>query len=54
MRNKEKDTINIVISKHMAELRSQFSLSQKEICGVIGINRNTYKGYELGNRIILN
>lgn len=52
MRNKEKDTINIVIGKHMAELRSKFNLSQKEICQVIGVNRNTYKDYEIGNRTI--
>lgn len=50
MRNKEKDTINIVIGKHMAELRAKFNLSQKEICQVIGVNRNTYKDYEIGNR----
>lgn len=36
----------------MAKLRSQFGLSQKEIYGVIGVNRNTYKDYELGNRTI--
>ena len=48
MRNKEKDTINIVIGKHMAELRAKFNLSQKEICQVIGVNRNTYKDYEIG------
>lgn len=52
MRNKEKDTINIVIGKHMAELRSKFNLSQKEICQVIGVNRNTYKDYEIGNRTV--
>lgn len=52
MRNKEKDTINIVIGKHMAELRAKFNLSQKEICQVIGVNRNTYKDYEIGNRTI--
>lgn len=52
MRKNEKDTINIVIGKHMAELRDKFNLSQKEICGVIGVNRNTYKDYELGNRTI--
>ena len=45
MKNIEKDTINTVISKHLSELRSQFSLSQNEICGVIGVNRNTYKDY---------
>lgn len=52
MRNKEKGTINIVIGKHMAELRAKFNLSQKEICQVIGVNRNTYKDYEIGNRTI--
>lgn len=52
MLKKEKDTINIVIGKHMAELRAKFNLSQKEICGVIGANRNTYKDYELGNRTV--
>ena len=52
MRNKEKDTINIVIGKHMAELRAKFNLSQKEICQVIGVNRNTYKDYEIGSRTI--
>lgn len=49
---KDKDTINVVIGKHMAELRKQFNLSQKEICGVIGVNRNTYKDYEIGNRTV--
>lgn len=52
MKKNEKETINIVIGKHMAELRSQFNLSQKEICQVIGVNRNTYKDYEIGNRTI--
>lgn len=52
MRNKEKDIINIVIGKNMAELRGKFNLSQKEICQVIGVNRNTYKDYEIGNRTI--
>lgn len=52
MRNKEKDTINIVIGKNMAELRGKFNLSQREICQVIGVNRNTYKDYEVGNRTI--
>ena len=37
--NKKKDTTNIVIGKHMTELRSKFNLSQKEICQVIGVNR---------------
>ena len=52
MRNVEKDTINTVIGKHMAELRTQFNLSQKELCQVIGVNRNTYKDYEIGTRTI--
>lgn len=52
MRKNEKDTINVVIGKHMAELRGQFNLSQREICSVIGVNRNTYKDYEIGNRTI--
>lgn len=52
MLKREKDTINIVIGKHMAELRAKFNLSQKEICQVIGVNRNTYKDYEIGNRTI--
>lgn len=52
MRKEEKDTINVVIGKHMAELRVKFGLSQKEICQVIGVNRNTYKDYEIGNRTI--
>jgi hypothetical protein len=32
MIKREKKTINIVIGKHMAELRSKFNLSKKEIC----------------------
>lgn len=52
MGKNDKDTINVVIGKHMAELRGQFNLSQKEICGVIGVNRNTYKDYEIGNRTV--
>lgn len=48
----KKDTINVVIGKHMAELRQQFGLSQREICQVVGVNRNTYKDYEIGNRTI--
>ncbi len=45
-----KETINVVMGKHMAELRNQFGLSQKEICQVIGAKRDTYKDYELGRR----
>lgn len=52
MKKNEKDTINVVIGKHMTELRGKFNLSQKEICGVIGVNRNTYKDYEIGNRTV--
>ena len=36
----------------MAELRSKFNLSQKEIFGVNGVNRNTYNDYEIGNRTV--
>ena len=32
----------------MIELSFKFNLSQKEICQVIGVNRNTYKDYEIG------
>lgn len=52
MRKDDKDTINVVIGKHMAELRGKFNLTQKEICGVVGVNRNTYKDYEIGNRTV--
>lgn len=41
VRNKEKDTINTVMGKNMAELRGKFNLSQREIFQVIGVNRNT-------------
>ena len=36
----------------MAELMAKFNLFKKEICQVIGVNRNTYKDYEIGNRTI--
>ena len=52
MRSKEKDTVNVVIGKNMAKMRAQFNLSQKEICQVIGVNRNTYKDYEVGKRTV--
>lgn len=48
----EKNPINVVIGTHLAELRQQFGLSQKEICQVIGVKRDTYKDYELGRRSI--
>ena len=46
MRNKEKDTINIVIGKHMAELRAKFNLSQKDSDRIImvGDRRNDIEG----------
>ncbi len=44
------DSINKTMGKHMIELRKQFNLSQKEICQVVGIKRDTYKDYELGRR----
>lgn len=36
----------------MEELRNQFSLFQKEIHELIGVNRNIYKDYKLENRTI--
>ena len=35
MRDKEKDTINIVIGKNMAKLRAKFNLFQKEIAKLL-------------------
>ena len=50
MKNIDRNAINITIGKHMADLRDKFHLSQKEISGVVGVNRNTYKCYEIGDR----
>ncbi len=36
----------------MVELKFKFNLSQKELCQIISVNRNTYKDYEIGNRTI--
>lgn len=41
---------NIAIAKNMADMRSKFSLTQKEIARVVGVNVSTYKHYELGDR----
>lgn len=38
------------IGKNMADMRSKFSLTQKEIAQVVGVNVSTYKHYELGDR----
>lgn len=45
MRHK-KDINNVVIEKHMAELRTKFNLSQRKMCQVIDANRNIYNDYE--------
>ena len=34
----------------MADMRSKFSLTQKDISQVVGVNVSTYKHYELGDR----
>ena len=36
----------------MVEFKFKFNLSQKELCQIISVNRNTYKDYEIGNRTI--
>jgi DNA-binding helix-turn-helix protein len=41
---------NIAIGKNMADMRSKFSLTQKDISQVVGVNVSTYKHYELGDR----
>lgn len=41
---------NIAIGKNMADMRSKFSLTQKDIAQVVGVNVSTYKHYELGDR----
>lgn len=46
--NRRKSDVAIV--KNMADMRSKFSLTQKEIAQVVGVNVSTYKHYELGDR----
>lgn len=41
---------NIAIGKNMADMRSKFSLTQKDISQVVVVNVSTYKHYELGDR----
>ena len=41
---------DIAIGKNMADMRSKFSLTQKDIAQVVGVNVSTYKHYELGDR----
>ena len=48
MENRRKS--DIAIGKNMADMRSKFSLTQKEIAHVVGVNVSTYKHYELGDR----
>lgn len=48
MENRRKSDIGI--GKNMADMRSKFSLTQKNIAQVLGVNISTYKHYELGDR----
>lgn len=41
---------DIAIGKNMADMRSKFNLTQKDISQVVGVNVSTYKHYELGDR----
>lgn len=41
---------DIAIGKNMADIRSKFNLTQKDIAQVVGVNVSTYKHYELGDR----
>lgn len=42
----KKDINNVVIEKHMAELKTKFNLFQRKIGQVIDANRNIYNDYE--------
>lgn len=48
MENRRKS--NIAIGKNMVDMRSKFSLTQKDISQIVGVNVSTYKHYELGDR----
>lgn len=48
MENRRKS--DVAIGKNMADMRSKFNLTQKEIAQVVGVNVSTYKHYELGDR----
>lgn len=48
MENRKKS--DIAIGKNMADMRSKFNLTQKDISQVVGVNVSTYKHYELGDR----
>ena len=48
MENRRKS--DVAIGKNMADMRSKFSLTQKEIAQVVSVNVSTYKHYELGDR----
>ena len=48
MENRRKS--DIAIAKNMADMRSKFNLTQKDIAQVVGVNVSTYKHYELGDR----
>lgn len=48
MENRRKS--DIAIGKNMADMRSKFNLTQRDIAQVVGVNVSTYKHYELGDR----
>lgn len=48
MENRRKS--DIAIGKNMADMRSKFGLTQKDVAQVVGVNVSTYKHYELGDR----
>ena len=48
MENRRKS--DVAIGKNMADMRSKFNLTQKDIAQVVGVNVSTYKHYELGDR----
>lgn len=48
MENRRKS--DIAVGKNMADMRSKFNLTQKDIAQVVGVNVSTYKHYELGDR----
>lgn len=44
---------DIAIGKNMAYMRTKFSLTQKDIAQVVGVNVSTYNHYELGTDVHL-
>ena len=52
MHQTDSNKINTIIGNNITSIRKKYNLSQREICEAIGINRNTYKDYETGRRMI--